>query len=804
MAKNLLIVESPAKAKTIGGYLGDDFVVKSSYGHIRDLAKGNHAVKVDQGYAPEYLVPDDKKAIVNELKKLAKSSDLVWLASDEDREGEAIAWHLQEVLALPDSKVRRIVFHEITKPAITKAVANPRRIDVDLVMAQQARRILDRLVGFELSPLLWRKVKPGLSAGRVQSVAVRLLVEREREIHAFVPQAAFRVNGWFRSEASTFKTELNKRFEKEEEVALWLNKAMPLAWSVNAIEKKPLSKSPAAPFTTSTLQQEASRKLRFGVKKTMRVAQTLYEAGYISYMRTDSVNLSETALQEARESILEAYGPEYHQQRQFKTKSASAQEAHEAIRPTDFKRPQLVDLEKDQQSLYELIWKRAVASQMAEAKIEKTKITLATPDLAEQFATEGEVVLFDGFLKLYIEGNDEEDTDRNDENSASSGRLPLLRQGESTPSERMVATQRYSRPPSRFTEASLVKKLEELGIGRPSTYAPTISTVQDRGYVESTLLEGTVRDYTVLEMEPGQSLNRQVMQETTGADKGKLRPTDIGMIVTDFLLAKFPVVMDYGFTAGVEGNFDQIAGGHLVWTRMLDEFYEPFHQAVLDGTEGERVNGSRILGQLGDLEYSVRMARYGVVACRVSLSDPEAKPQYAKLKPGMSMEQLDLEQALELFKLPRQLASYLDKPVKVASGRFGPYVQWGDLFVSISKEYDPLTLTDEEAVALIQAKEAALAARLIKDFPDSGIQVLNGRYGPYITRNGENYRIPKGADAHSADEAQCVQWIEQSPPPKPRRGAGGRSSARTTTAAKSTAKRSSAAKSPAKPRKPKA
>jgi DNA topoisomerase-1 len=441
---------------------------------------------------------------------------------------------------------------------------------------------------------------------------------------------------------------------------------------------------------------------------------------------------------------------------------------------------------------------------MAEAKIEKTKITLATPDLAEHFATEGEVVLFDGFLKLYIEGNDEEDTDRNDENSNSSGRLPLLRQGQSTPSERMVATQRYSRPPSRFTEASLVKKLEELGIGRPSTYAPTISTVQDRGYVESTLLEGTVRDYTVLEMEPGQSLSRQVMQETTGADKGKLRPTDIGMIVTDFLLAKFPVVMDYGFTAGVEGNFDQIAGGHLVWTRMLDEFYEPFHQAVLDGTEGERVNGSRILGQVGDLEYSVRMARYGVVACRVSLSDPEAKPQYAKLKPGMSMEQLDLEQALELFKLPRQLASYLDKPVKVASGRFGPYVQWGDLFVSISKEYDPLSLTDEEAVALIQAKEAALAARLIKDFPDSGIQVLNGRFGPYITRNGENYRIPKGADAHSADEAQCVQWIEQSPPPKPRRGAGGRSGARTTTATKSTAKRSPAAKSPAKSRKPKA
>jgi DNA topoisomerase-1 len=778
MAKNLLIVESPAKAKTIGGYLGSDFVVKSSYGHIRDLAKGNNAVKVDQGYAPEYLVPDDKKAVVSELKKLAKSSDLVWLASDEDREGEAIAWHLQEVLGLPDTKVRRIVFHEITKPAITNAVANPRKIDVDLVMAQQARRILDRLVGFELSPLLWRKVKPGLSAGRVQSVAVRLLVEREREIHAFNAQAAFRVNGWFQAEKSTFKTELNRRFEKEEEVSLWLSKAMPLAWTVSAIEKKPLTKGPAAPFTTSTLQQEASRKLRFGVKKTMRVAQTLYEGGFITYMRTDSVNLSQTALAESRDAILEAYGPTYHQQRQFKTKSASAQEAHEAIRPTDFKRPQVSDLEKDQQALYELIWKRAVASQMADAKIEKTKITVGAKELPEDFGAEGEVVLFDGFLKLYLEGNDDEDNDKNEDQQANGLRLPVLVQGASTPVERMLATQRYTRPPSRYTEASLVKKLEELGIGRPSTYAPTISTVQDRGYVESTQLEGNVRDYIVLEMEKGQPQQRQVMQETTGADKGKLRPTDIGMIVTDFLLAKFPVVMDYGFTAGVEGNFDQIAEGNLVWTRMLDEFYGPFHKAVLDGTESDRVNGSRVLGQVGDLEYSVRMARYGVVACRVSMSDPEAKPQYAKLKPGMSMEQLDLDQALDLFKLPRQLTPYQEKSVKVASGRFGPYVQWGDLFVSIPKEYDPLSLTDEEAVFLIQAKERALAERLIQDFPDSGIQILKGRFGPYLTRNGENYRIPKGADVVTADEAQCVQWIEQSPPPKPKRGAAGKAQAK--------------------------
>jgi len=771
MAKNLLIVESPAKAKTIGSYLGDDFVVKSSFGHIRDLDKGNQAVKVEEGYSATYVVPDDKKAVVTELKKLAQKAELVWLASDEDREGEAIAWHLKEVLALSEAKIRRIVFHEITKSAITHAVAHPRRIDEDLVMAQQARRILDRLVGFELSPLLWRKVKPSLSAGRVQSVAVRILVEREREISAFEAQAAFRINGWFMAGQTPFKTELNRRFDLEEEAAAWMGQGVQATWSVRAVEKKPLTKSPAPPFTTSTLQQEASRKLRFGVTKTMRVAQRLYEEGHITYMRTDSVNLSETALNASAEAIEASFGPQYHHRRQFKTKSASAQEAHEAIRPTDFTKPRLSELEKDQQALYELIWKRAVASQMAEAKLEKTRIYLGTSSLKEEFTAEGEVLLFDGFLKLYLESQDEEEADRLEEESGQEGRLPAVQEGQQLPLSSVKATQRFTRPPSRYTEASLVKKLEELGIGRPSTYAPTIGTVQDRGYVERTLLEGYRREYIVLEQSPNQALRREILGETTGADKGKLRPTDIGMLVNDFLLQYFPEVMDFGFTAMVESEFDLIAEGQMNWKDMLDEFYKPFHLKVTETTAlSERVNGERHLGEAGGMNYTVRMARYGAVVAKIPVGDPEAKAQYAKLRPGMIMEQVTLPEALELFRLPRELGEHEGSPLTVAVGRFGPFVKWGEVFASIPKEQDPLTLTREEAVALVHAKQAAAAARLIKDFPEEGIQIVNGRWGPYLTRNGENYRIPKGADPGTADAALCVQWIEQSPPPKPKRG----------------------------------
>jgi DNA topoisomerase-1 len=820
MAKNLLIVESPAKAKTIGNFLGQDFLVKSSFGHIRDLVKGNHAVKVDQGYEPIYAVSDDKKAVVTELRKLARQADLVWLASDEDREGEAIAWHLQEVLGLKESKIRRIVFHEITKPAINAAVANPRSIDKDLVMAQQARRILDRLVGFELSPLLWRKVKPSLSAGRVQSVAVRILVDREREISAFKPQAAFRVNGWFlppstqQGSQTPFKTELNRRFDLQEEAGNWLAKAIQCHWSVKAVEKKPVTKSPSAPFTTSTLQQEASRKLRFGVTKTMRVAQRLYEEGHITYMRTDSVNLSETALEASAQAILRSYGEQYHHRRQFKTKSAGAQEAHEAIRPTDFAKPRLTELEKDQQDLYEMIWKRAVASQMAEAKLEKTRINLSTSDLPEEFVAEGEVLLFDGFLKLYLESSDEDEQEGNEDDSNKEIRLPALRQGDTTPVNRLLATQRYTRPPSRYTEASLVKKLEELGIGRPSTYAPTIGTVQDRGYVERTQLEGIERQYMVLEQKPSSELVKQIHREITGADKNKLRPTDIGMLVNDFLLQHFPDVMDFGFTAKVEEDFDRIAEGQMEWTQMLEAFYQPFHQTVTKATEeSERVNGERDLGMDGGMMYSVRMARYGPVVARTNPREPEAKPQYAKLRAGMIMEQLSLADALDLFSLPKTLGEHQGKNMMVGVGRFGPYVKWGELFVSVPKEDDPLTLSPERAAELIIAKQQAAATRLLKDFPDSGIQIINGRWGPYLTRSGENYRIPKGADVESADEAQCVQWIEQSPPPKPGRFANksmgkspdnaarrGKAPAKAAPKAKATAQKAPKVKAPSKSR----
>jgi DNA topoisomerase I len=765
MAKNLVIVESPAKAKTIEGFLGKDFLVKSSYGHIRDLKKGNHGVDIENTYAPVYEVSADKKQIVSELKKLADQAELVWLASDEDREGEAISWHLKEVLKLKEDKIQRIVFHEITKPAILHAIENPRRINYDLVNAQQARRVLDRLVGFEISPVLWKKVKPSLSAGRVQSVAVRLVVEREREIRSFSIESAFRINAFFTAQVDgknhTFKSELNQRFATEAEARNFLEQLNNRSFTVASLEKKPLKKSPAPPFTTSTLQQEAARKLRFSVTKTMKVAQDLYESGKITYMRTDSVNLSQLAIGAAKNEVESAYGQRYSKTRQFKTKTASAQEAHEAIRPTYFN-VHRTEGDRDAQALYELIWKRAIASQMAEAELEKTTIRIAIDGLPQQFVAEGEVILFDGFLKVYLESDDEEQ----DEEQAVL--LPAVKSGEAVGLNAATATQRYSRPPSRYTEASLVKKLEELGIGRPSTYAPTISTIQKRGYVERSELEGQSREYVVLHRDD-KGIKREVKTEITGADKGKMLPTDIGMLVNDFLLEHFPKVMDFRFTAKVEEEFDHIATGSLDWTRMIDEFYKPFHKNVEATIENsERATGERILGQdpISGHQISVRMARFGPVAVKSDLSKPEDKPQYANLRAGMHLDTVRLEDALELFKLPRSIGVFEDKEMTIGVGKFGPYVKHDSKFVSLPKGADPLSITAEDAIVLILEKREKEANRIIHNFEEAGIQVLNGMYGPYIAKGKTNYKIPKGTDAKTLSLDECIQIIETAPEPK--------------------------------------
>ncbi len=765
MAKNLVIVESPAKAKTIEGFLGKDFLVKSSYGHIRDLKKGNHGVEIEKSYAPVYEVPADKKAVVSELKKLADAAETVWLASDEDREGESISWHLKEVLKLKEEKIQRIVFHEITKSAILNAIDKPRRINYDLVNAQQARRVLDRLVGFEISPVLWRKVKPSLSAGRVQSVAVRLVVEREREVKSFLSESAFRINAIFTAvvdgKKHQIKSELNERFKTEKEAQAFLEQLKGRDFSVASLEKKPLKKSPAPPFTTSTLQQEASRKLRFSVSKTMKVAQDLYESGRITYMRTDSVNLSQLALGAAKSEVDSAYGERYSKTRQFKTKTASAQEAHEAIRPTYFN-VHRIEGDRDQQALYELIWKRAIASQMAEAEIEKTTLKIAISGLKPLFVAEGEVIQFDGFLKVYLESEDEEPEEE------QTNLLPAVSNGQEMVFENATATERYSRPPSRYTEASLVKKLEELGIGRPSTYAPTISTIQKRGYVERSELEGVSRDYIMLYLKGGE-LSREVKTEITGADKGKMVPTDIGMLVNDFLLEHFPKVMDFQFTANVEEEFDHIANGTLDWTKMIDQFYKPFHENVEATIENsERATGERILGTdpVSGFQVSVRMARFGAVAVKTNLSDPEAKPVYANLRQGMHLEGVTFEDALELFKLPRTLGEYEGKEMTIGVGKFGPYVKHDSKFVSLKKEMDPMTVTEEEAITLILEKREKDANRLIHDFSDAGIQVLNGMYGPYIAKGKSNYKIPKGTDAKSLTLDECLHIIETAPEPK--------------------------------------
>ncbi len=760
MSKNLVIVESPAKAKTIEKFLGKDFHVVSSYGHIRDLAKKDNGVDVKNNFEPKYIIPAEKKQVVSELKKLSKKADTVWLASDEDREGEAIAWHLKEALKLDPEKTKRIVFNEITKPAIKKAIENPRGIDENLVKAQQARRILDRLVGFEISPILWRKVRPQLSAGRVQSVAVRLIVEREREIDNFVPESKFRVIAEFYSpenEEVFFKAELNERFDTEEAAKKFLEEIKSADFSVEAITKKPVKKNPPAPFTTSTLQQEASRKLRFSVSKTMMIAQKLYEAGKITYMRTDSVNLSALAINSAKEVIEKEYGKEYSKPRQFKTKSKNAQEAHEAIRPTYLEKSKVAG-SADEKALYDLIWKRTVASQMAEAEIERTTVKINISKSNYYFTAKGEVIVFDGFLKVYMESSDEE----NGENGSAV--LPPLKEGEKLEARKIEAVERFTRPPARYTEASLVKKLEELGIGRPSTYAPTISTIQKRGYVVKGEREGTERKYVKLTLENNE-IKKETLTEITGADKGKLFPTDIAILVTDFLMKYFPKILDYQFTAKVEDELDDIATGKMKWNEMLNLFYGPFHQDVETTLEkSERVSGERVLGidpKTGK-QVSVRMARFGPVAQLTDPNDPDAKPEYAGLRKGQKLETITLEEALELFKLPREVGEYENDKIIAAIGRFGPYLRHKGKFYSLGKNYDPHTVTSEEAIEIIEAKRKADKEKIIKTFDeDPEVQILNGRWGPYIKKGKNNYRIPKGTDAKDLTYEDALKLIEE-------------------------------------------
>jgi DNA topoisomerase-1 len=772
MVKNLVIVESPAKAKTIEGYLGADFVVKSSYGHVRDLPKDNNAVDIANGFKPTYVVSADKKELISQLKKLAKEAETVWLASDDDREGEAISWHLAETLNLKHEKTRRIVFREITKPAILNAIAHPREINIDLVNAQQARRVLDRLVGFELSPVLWKKVKAGLSAGRVQSVAVRLVVEREREISSFLSASAYRVVARFDAgRGATLEAELPTRFKTRAEAEAFLARCAGASYQIESLDKKPGKRSPAAPFTTSTLQQEASRKLGFSVAQTMSVAQKLYEAGKISYMRTDSVNLSQEALGGAERVITASYGAEYHQVRTFKTKSASAQEAHEAIRPTDFAAIK-AGSDAQEQRLYDLIRKRALASQMAEATVERTTAVIGiSTQPGASFTATGEVITFEGFLKVYAESKDEDDAEGDGESSFSRG-LPPLSVGQALPLQKLTATERFSAPPARYTEAALVKKLEEMGIGRPSTYAPTISTIQKRGYVEKDTREGKERKFHVLEL-AGNNVQTEVKTENYGAEKAKMFPTDTAMVVNDFLVEHFPTVVDYQFTAKVEDEFDQIANGHENWTQMLTGFYDKFHATVEAGQDIERstLGSTRDIGvhpETGE-KILARLGRYGPYV-QLGEAEGETKPAYANLRKGQFIESITLEEALDLFKLPRVVGEFEGKDMTASLGRFGPYIRHDSKFYSLKKEQDPHTITAEEGVELIEAKRKADAERLIKEFPENPeVQVLNGRFGPYIVVGKKNVKIPKGEEPAELTLERCLE-LAAATPDKPAKG----------------------------------
>lgn len=762
MQKNLVIVESPAKAKTIEKFLGNDYKVLSSYGHIRDLKKKEFSIDVENGFEPTYEIPTDKKKLVADLKAEAKKADMVWLASDEDREGEAISWHLYEVLGLDPAKTRRIVFHEITKTAILKAIENPRTIDVNLVNAQQARRILDRIVGFELSPVLWKKVKPALSAGRVQSVAVRLIVEREREVHAFVSEPSYRVTAVFEvpdtdGNKVEIKAELSNRFKTKEEAQAFLETCKDAKFTIEDITTRPMRKSPAAPFTTSTLQQEAARKLGFTVAQTMMVAQRLYENGQITYMRTDSVNLSDLALNASKETILSLMGERYVKPRKFATKSKGAQEAHEAIRPT-YMSNDTVEGTAQEQKLYDLIWKRTIASQMADAELEKTTATIVISNSSEKFVATGEVITFDGFLRVYKESYDE-DHEQEDESRL----LPPLSKGEKLERKEILATQRFTLCPPRYTEASLVRKLEELGIGRPSTYAPTISTVQQRGYVEKGNSEGVKRPYDILKLK-GNKITEATKTEMTGNEKSKLLPTDTGIVVNDFLMEYFPEIMDYNFTANVEKEFDEVAEGDKDWTGMMDNFYQGFHPLVdktLNSKTEHRV-GERILGTdpVSGKPVSVKIGRFGPVI-QIGTADDEEKPRFAQLAKGQSIETIKLEEALEAFKLPRTLGEYDGHTVTVGVGRFGPYVRYDKLFVSIPKETDPMEITLDEAVELIKNKIEAEQKKFIKAFDaDPDMQILNGRYGPYINYQKKNYKIPENIEPTDLNLEACFKIIE--------------------------------------------
>lgn len=759
MQKNLVIVESPAKAKTIEQFLGKDFQVMSSYGHIRDLKKREFSIDLEHDFKPIYEIPKEKRELVGELKKASQEASTVWLASDEDREGEAIAWHLSEVLGLTPEHRKRIVFHEITKPAILKAIEHPREIDINLVNAQQARRVLDRIVGFELSPVLWRKVKPALSAGRVQSVAVRLIVEREREIQQFKSESFYRVSTILtKKDGNELKADLNTRFSTEEEARQFLENCKQAHFTIEDVTRKPLRKLPAPPFTTSTLQQEAARKLGFSVSRTMSVAQKLYESGQITYMRTDSVNLSELAINACKETIDSLMGAKYHRARRYETHTKGAQEAHEAIRPTYMDR-QEIEGSPMEKRLYALIWKRTIASQMAEAETEKTTASIAIDNRSEKFVATGEVVKFDGFLRVYKESFDE-DT----ENESESGVLPPLEKGETLDYKTITATQRATQHAPRYTEASLVHKLEELGIGRPSTYAPTISTIQQRGYVLKGDKPGVERKYEVLTLDKGE-ISATTHTEMNGQEKGKLIPTDTGLVVNDFLMKYFPSVLDYNFTANVEKEFDEVAEGHKSWTGIMKDFYSHFHPLVTSTmeTKMEHKVGERELGvdpKTGRTVY-VKIGRFGPVV-QIGQATDEEKPIFAQLKPGLSLETVTLEEALELFKLPRTVGNFEEKPVTIGTGRFGPYVRHDGKFYSIGKEYDPLTMNLSESVALILKRREAEKRNHLKKFDERpGLEVMNGRFGPYISCDGVNYKLPKNTVPTSLTLEECLQIVKQ-------------------------------------------
>ena len=776
MPKNLVIVESPAKAKTIEKFLGKDYKVLSSYGHIRDLKKKDFSVDVDHDFTPIYEIPSDKKHLVETLKAEAAKADMVWLASDEDREGEAIAWHLYEVLGLNPEKTRRIVFHEITKSAILNAIEHPRNIDIDRVNAQQARRVLDRIVGFELSPVLWKKVKPALSAGRVQSVAVRLIVEREKEIEQFRSEAAYRVVATFavatpEGETVEMKAELNTRLKTKEEALALLEACRDARFTIEEVQVKPARKSPAAPFTTSTLQQEASRKLGLSVAQTMIIAQRLYESGFITYMRTDSVNLSTLALGTSKNEILNNWGEAYLHTRHSHTKTKGAQEAHEAIRPTYIDHHD-IEGSAQEKRLYELIWKRTIASQMSDAEIEKTTAVIDISGRKEKFIATGEVLKFDGFLRVYNESTDDES-----ENGEGNGkRLPPLSTGATLPALTVEATERFTQRPPRYTEASLVRKLEELGIGRPSTYAPTISTIQQREYVERGDRPGTERAYNTLtlSLKSGKITDKE-KTEIVGAEKGKLLPTDIGIVVNDFLTEHFPDILNYNFTAQVESKFDEVAEGKIEWNKSIDDFYKLFHPVVeealslrLEHRVGERQLGT---DPKSGRPVSVKIGRFGPLV-QIGLPEDKEKPLFASLQKGQSINTITLDEALKLFDLPRTLGEYEGQTITVSTGRFGPYIRHNGKYVSLPKEYAPQTVTYDEAVALIEKKREEEKNRLIKSFPEnSDLEILNGRFGPYIAYKGKNYKIPKGTQPEGLSSDDCLKIIESDSQPKakPRR-----------------------------------